>query len=271
MKITAILNTHGVPNETLDTIDSIRHYMTDRIMVVVDGVAWNQYEELAIPAYKLKGFNHNWHRSPYRNIVLGLLTAGQKWIADTDWFCYLEYDVLVTSSAYKSDLKELEKNGVWLAGNDYRTNQNVNLRYLETIAKEKFGEKVYMLGACLFYHRDFIKVLLENEILERFLYYTNGFQQGFFPYFEAWDLTEHALPTMVKHFGGGIHQFAVYNKELCIWAGNHTRYPIRFRPELTLSEDYFLHASIMHPIKSFDNPLRLFHRSKRQRKHEERI
>jgi hypothetical protein len=268
MKIAAILHTHGSPDVTVDTLNSIRTNMTSQVLLLVDGCGWEMYEKLDIPVYKLTGFNHGLPRNPYRNIALGMLSAGQNWVNDVDWFCYMEYDGLVASPAFKTDLAELEKQGVWLAGNDYRTQRKVNLRFLETIVQEKFGEIVYMLGACLFYHRDFVRLLLEKEILERLLYYTNDFPPAFFPYFSEWDLTEHAMPTMVKHFGGKIHQFAVYNKDLKLWAGDHRKYPIRFRPELNLEEDYFLQASILHPLKDFNNPIRVFHREKRLRQHE---
>lgn len=268
MKITAILNTHGVPDVTLDTVDSIRHYMTDRILVVVDGVAWDTFTGINLPAYKLRGFNHNWYKSPYRNIFLGLLTAATHW-QDTDWFCYIEYDCLIGSSAFKKDLEEAERDNIWCIGNDYRDKQTVNLTFLEKIAQGKFEEVVYLLGACIFYHKDFIKIALEKEFFQRFLFYTNPFQKGFFPLYDAWDLTEHALPTIVKHFGGKIRQFATYNQMTGMWAGNYRRYPIRFRPELTYEEQHFLQASIMHPLKSLDHPIRKYHRAKRNMRHEQ--
>lgn len=265
MKITAILNTHGVPQITLDTLESIRHYMTDQILVVIDGVAWNTYTAIDLPAYKLKGFNHNWYKSPYRNIMLGLWTAANHW-TDSDWFCYIEYDCLVGSSGFKKDLEEAAAQGIWCLGNDYRAQQTVNLSLLEKVVQGNFEEIVYLLGACIFYHKDFIKLMLEKEMFQRFLFYTNPFQRGFFPFYDAWDLTEHALPTMVKHFGGKIKQFAAYNQNTGMWGGNYRKYPVRFRPELTYEEQYFLQASIMHPIKNVDDPIRKYHRAKRASK-----
>lgn len=263
MKITAILNTHGVPEITLDTVDSIRHYMTERILVVVDGVAWDQYTDLNLPAYKLKGFNHNWYKSPYRNIFLGLLVAANQWLDETDWFCYLEYDCLVGSSAFKKDLLEAEKEKIWCLGNDYRGKQTVDLSLLEKIVQGKFEEVVYLLGACIFYHKDFIKLCIEKEIFQRFLFYTNSFQKGFFPFYDAWCLAEHALPTIVKHLGGKIKQFAAYNQGTGVWGGNYRRYPMRFRPELEYNPDLFLQGAILHPIKRMDDPIRLYHKAKR--------
>lgn len=262
MKITAILNTHGMPDVTFDTLESIKHYMTDRILLLVDGVAWKDYEVLPTFAYKLKGFNHGLPRSPFRNVVLGLLKAALTW-QDTDWFCYLEYDCLLGSSGFKKDLIQAEKEGVACLGNDLRINEDVDLSLVETILRTKIEEKVYLLGACIFYHSSFIKKALEEEAFQRFLFYTNHFSKGVFPLFEAWDLTEHLLPSMVKCFGGKVKQLAVYNQKLDTWAGNYRKYPIRFRPELTYELEHFLQASIMHPLKTYDHPIRHYHRTKR--------
>ena len=265
MKIATLLNVHSNPELVLDTLDSIRHYMTEDILVIIDGAYWNQWAGVDLPAYKLKGFNHNWYKSPYRNIVLGLLTLGDHWINKADWFCYIEYDCLVGSSNFKKDLIEAEQQGYWCAGNDYRQKQTVNLSILEKIVQGKFEEIVYLLGACIFYHKDFIKLALEKELFQRFLFYTNPFQRGFFPFYDAWDMTEHALPTMVKHFGGKIKQFASYNQNTGMWGGNYRKFPIRFRPEIEYNPDLFLQGAIIHPIKTFADPIRSFHRAKRQK------
>jgi hypothetical protein len=260
MKITAILSTHGLPEITMDTLDSIRHYMTDEVLLLVDGVGWDKFENLEVPAYKLKGFNHGWYKSPYRNIVLGLYAASQ---FKSDWYCYIEYDCLVGSSAFKKDLEEAEKAGDWLVGCDLRRNQTVDLSFLELIVGEKFEEKIYFLGACLFYHRKFIEKAIEKRFFEKFLQYTNDFRRDFFPNFGEWDLTEFALPTVVKHYGGGVKELSAYNQKLAVWGGNYRRYPIRFRPELPYEKDYFLQASIMHPIKDVGHPIRKYHKTKR--------
>jgi hypothetical protein len=269
MKITTILSTHGIPEITADTLDSIRCYMTDEVMLLIDGFGYDKFDNVALPAYKLKGFNHGFWKSPYRNIVLGLYAASQQF-KDSDWYCYMEYDCLVGSSIFKKDLEEAEKEGIWLLGNDLRFNQEkekgVDLRMLEKIVGGQVEEIIYFLGACLFYHKDFIKVALEKEFFQRFLYYTNDFRKDFFPFYTAWDLTEHALPTVVKHFGGKVKQLACYNKNVGKWTGNYRRYPIRFRPELPYEEEYFLQSSIMHPIKELDHPIRKYHRAKRSAK-----
>jgi hypothetical protein len=265
MKITAILNAYDVP-VTLDTLDSIRYHMTDQVLVLVDGVAWNSFKNVELPAHKLKGLNHGWFKAPYRNIMLSLLTAYRNF-PTTDWYCYLEHDCLITSSNFKKDLIEAERDNIWCLGSDFRRNQElkVDLSYLEKIIKDKLEEYVYLLGSCIFYHRNFIKLAVENEFFDKFLFYTNEFKNGFFPFYTAWDLTEHVLPSIVKYYGGEILQLSVYNEDFKKWAGNYRRYPIRYRPDIEYEPELFLQASIIHPIKRYTDPIRDFYRARRQK------
>ena len=95
MNLIAILSVHNNKDLVLDTLDSIRRYMTKDILLLVDGAYWHEWEDLDIPVYKLKGFNHAWPEFLLWNIFLGLMMAGLQWNAD--WFCYIEYDCLVGS------------------------------------------------------------------------------------------------------------------------------------------------------------------------------
>jgi hypothetical protein len=175
----------------------------------------------------------------------------------------MEYDCLLGSSAFKKDLQKAEEEGYWCLGNDFRRNEAQNLVLLEKIVRGKFEEIVYLLGACIFYHKDFLKKAMEEDFFERFLFYTNDFKRGFFPFYTAWDLTEHALPTIVSYFGGKIKQLASYNQANNMWVGNFRRYPIRYRPEIEYNPDLFLQASILHPLKKISSPVRIYHREKR--------
>src|SRR4051812_15876876 len=99
MDITAILHTHGHPEVTLDTIESIMAYMTDKILLVVDEAGSASFDTTVLPVQSVTGFYHGYHRSPYRNVLLGLASAYEKW-PDSDWYCSLEYDVLVGSPLF---------------------------------------------------------------------------------------------------------------------------------------------------------------------------
>lgn len=261
MKITAILNANDIP-VTLDTLESIRHHMTEQVIVLIDGVAWNFFNKIEIPAYKLKGFNHGWFKASYRNIILSLLTAYRNFPL-TDWYCYLEHDCLISSSNFKKDLAEAGKNNVWCLGSDLRRNEAVDLSYLETILNDKLEEVVYLFGGCVFYSGGFIRAAV--EFFEKFLFYTNDFKRGFFPLYSGLNLTEHLLPTIIQYYGGNFSQLSVWHEGTQRWAGNYRRYPIRYRPEIEYDPELFLQASIIHPVKTLNHPIRDFYRSKRQK------
>jgi hypothetical protein len=269
MDITAIILTHGQLETTLDTIDSVLTYMTDKVLLVVDEVNWGMYATVECQASILKGFYHAYHRAPYRNVALGILNAVRQY-PDSDWYCCLEYDCLIGSSSFKKDLQILDVNNVWCVGNDYRDKQTVEFPLIELMLNTKFKEIVYLLGACIFYHKNFIKKAMQENFFERFLYYTNDFKNGFFPNYEgkaAWDLTEHMMPTLAKHWGGDVRQFAKWSQNSGVWVqGNYRKYPIRWQPQLRFVEEEYLQASIMHPIKDFANPIREFHRKKREKR-----
>lgn len=269
MEITALVHTHGKPDITFDTVDSVKTHMTNQVLLLVDEAGWQNFDPKTSPVNMLKGFYHGHYKAPYRNIVLGLLAAAQHW-PNSDWYAYIEYDCLVGSSVFKQDLAWAEKEGVWLIGNDYRDKQAVKFPLVENIIGEKFDEVVYLLGACLFYHKDFIRKALQENFFERFLYYTNDFRDGFFPGYvgpAAWDLTEHLMPTLAKHWGGKVIQFAKWSAGANMWtAGNYRRYPIRWQPDLEFVEHEYLQASIMHPLKTYNHPIREFYRGKRMRR-----
>lgn len=271
MKVACLVHTHGKPDVTWDTIDSIRAYMTEDILLLVDGVGWHHFDTQNAPVGLLKGFPHGLPKAPYRNVTLGLLALIQHY-PDSDWYAYLEYDALVGSSAFKCDLEDAGSKNIWLVGNDYREREERKVQFplIEVMLGEKFQEIVYLLGAVLFLNKSFAMKLIESKFLERFLYYTNDFREGYFPGYHgpaAWDITEHLLPTLAKHWGGNVTQFAKWRAESNMWvAGNYRRYPIRWRPDLRMIPEEYLQASIMHPLKSYDHPIREFCRQKRSRK-----
>jgi hypothetical protein len=263
MKIAVVLNTHEASEVFFDTLDSIRAYMSEDVLVVVDGFSWPKFKHVDMPAHKVEGFLHGHRKSPYRNVTLGLMKASQIW-PDADWYCYLEYDCLVGSNAFLQDLKTCENLDVWCVGNTHEIG-NRKFPFLEKIVKGEIKENHQLLGCCVFYNKKFIKKLLEEDFFERFLYFTNPFSKGFFPLYEyendTYDITEHIYPSLASHYGGKVGQFAGLFGT--IWKGNYPRYPMRFRPDFVEGENFF-EASILHPIKTIDHPLRDFYRRKRK-------
>lgn len=232
MKVTTLIHCHkflGIQ----DTIKFVQKNMSKDILLLVDGAGWKEFDKEQLPVPVLKGFNHGYYKAPYRNVILGLIHAYKNW-PDSDWIAYLEYDTIVSSSDFFIDLKKANDDGVWLVGSDYRDKQNfqgiksVNLPLIEAILKEEIKEIHYFLGAVQFFHKDFMKKLMENDFLEKLLYYTNDFQKDFFPGYSntspaAWDCSEHIYPTLAIHWGGRIQQLSKWDDKKLVWSGNYKR------------------------------------------------
>jgi hypothetical protein len=259
VQITTILNAHDYPDVTKDTLESIHHYMTDDVMIMVDGASWDKMSKINFDAHLLEGFWHNSSRGPYRNIILGLWEASKKW-PDTEWFCCMEYDCLVASDAFKDDLKLADQHGCCGLGTNHKIHM-MQLPFLEIILGDKLKTHPnYLLGCCTFYNGVFIKSL--HGFFEKFLYYTNEFQHGFFPDFKGYCFAEYLMPTLAAHYGV-VRSFSSHSTKSG-WGPGHKRYPIRFRPDLS-EEEVYPESTILHPVKKYNDPIREYHRKKRER------
>lgn len=264
MNVAVVLNSCDHTEVTLDTIDAIQKYVGNQILLVTDGAFWGWAKKLDAPVHKLEGFHHRCPKSPYRNVTLGLYHALQKW-PDADWYCYTEYDCLFTSEAFKEDLKQAESDGVWCLGNDARTG-DYKLPLLEYIVKMKFEESKYLLGCCVFYSGTFLRKLLDSDFFDRFLYYTNDFSRGFFPGYEeqgGYDFAEHLYPTLANSMGGKVRGMAYWQESPGIWRGSFRKYPLRWMPDLNPHSEHFPEATIQHPLKEYNHPIRQLERMRR--------
>lgn len=268
MDIACVLNVHSQPDLIRDTIDSISTYMTDKILVLVDGAAWPTLKNESFGVGMVEGFYHNVPKSPYRNVALALQTISDNY-PDVDWYCYCESDVLFGSERFKINLKMAEDKKVWMLGNDGHVSDEA-LPLIQALIEDSFKSSYYLLGCCLFFHKDFINKLKEINFFDRFLNLTNGFEKGFFPLYSSYDLSEHLYPTLCRHYGGNVGVFATYDHE-GVWHGSYEYFPVRWRPELDAEKELFENASIMHPLKNFDNPIRAYHREKRKKRKQNEI
>ena len=265
MKIAAVINAHENSPVFNDTLESVIHYLTDKVLVVVDGKGWNQFaEDDSIRALKLEGFYHGKETMPFRNVALGLMKAWETWGASADWYCFLEYDCLVGSSEVLNHLEEAAELGYWIVGNDHRLEEK-SLPFLEDLMKRKF-EVHYLLGCCMSYSSLFMESLAKDNFFERFLTFTN-FRTETINLIDSsgkphlvYTLDEFMYPTLAVGYGGKVGEFACW-KDDSFWIGNYEHYPMRFRPDLV--EEPFPNACIMHPLKDYDNPVRTYHREKR--------
>jgi len=264
MKIASILMVHGDTECVRDTIEAIQSYVTNDILMVVDGASWKDWgKEVDLPVHKICGLYHNHPQAPYRNITLALSSV-IKLFPDADWYSYTEYDTLFCSSNFKEDLRKAEVEKVWCMGNDCRSGE-LEMPLIESMLKTEIPVTKYLLGCCIFYYRDFLLKLKHIDFFDKFLFLTNDFANGFFPgYLEqgGCDFAEHLYPTLAYQLGGKVRGQAFYDEEG--WHGNYERYPIRWIPELDPETEIFPDAYIIHPLKTYDNPIRAYHREKRK-------
>ncbi len=260
MKVATIVNAHGDPNTIRDTVDSICTYVGQDVLIIIDGAFFNNYDDISFPVGKIEGLYHNHHKSPYRNVALALSVLGDTY--DADWYCYCEYDVLFGSDAFKRELALADKMNIWIMGNDGRVDEK-RMPFIEAMLQTKFKSSYYLLGACLFINKKYMAKLKSIDFFGRFLNMTSGFTQGFMPFYDGYDPSENIYPTMARHFGGGIGVFATWDGATQRWFGSHKLFPIRFRPGLEADGDY-KGASVLHPLKKYDDPWRAFFRQKRR-------
>ena len=302
MKIAAIIQAHNDDDVVLDTMDSVKRWMTTDILTVMDGVSWDGLDKDKFSSSHLvKGLNHGLPNNPYRNVFFGLKQAYDKW-PDKDWYCYLEYDCLVTSNSFESDLKKAEELNYWVLGTDLRM-KKCTFPFLEKIIDKKFNETFYVLGCFYFLHRNYIAALNDLNFFDKFLSLTNYLPNGFFPMGSGtgtqnmvgslgpvFDLSEELIPTLAYYLGGKIgslsfwgdgsthphnsvagvngmpttSQTTMHNstQNSLGWYGNYRKYPVRWRPDLNKNEN-FIESAIMHPLKTYDHPIRQYHRHMR--------
>lgn len=256
-----VLNAHENSAVFRDTLDSIRKYWTEDVMVVYDAKGKDGFSG-DIDAFKLEGLYHGKNRNPYRNVCLGLMKAWEKWGSTKSWFCYIEYDCLVCSSSVIDDLKMAESEGIWMMGNDHRTGRGSASFFPWKL--DGAIELHYMLGCCVFLHRDFMSAMAEDGMFVRFLEKSNFGDRSDFIRGEdgqlsmAYDFSEWVYPTAAVRMGGKVRGLARWQDRE--WSGDYERYPMRFRPNISGSK--FKKACVIHPLKD-ECEVRAFHRWKR--------
>jgi len=260
MKIATLLSVHDDPKLVLDTLDSVLHYMTDDVLVLVDGAS-DVFDNIDMPVHRMKGFKHGVPRSPYRNVALGLKTIRGMY-PDHDWYCYMEYDCLVTSIRFKYNLEIADDRDIWMLGADGHIDDKA-IPLVESMLGQPFRSSYYLLGACQFFSKWFMEKLEQFNFFDRFLAATNDCTGGFMPGYGGYDVSEHLYPSLCRQFGGNIGVLATWDSVEERWHGGHKVFPIRWKPDLDAETENYKDASIMHPLKDYDHPIRKFHRKAR--------
>lgn len=284
MRIATILSAHENSEVYRDTLESVRKYLSEDVVVLVDGFGLKQFKDEKID--KIEGFRHGKPSAPVRNVALGLSGAWERWGESVSWYCYIEYDCLVGSSEAKRHLAMADERGYWLLGNDLRE-INGTMPELDRICGAEGIKPYSLLGCCLFFSSKFMLELNRNDFFGKFLKYTNFFPDDLKLYssdpasehlgsppreppkktrsrrpLPVYDASEFIYPSLAVHYGGSVEQLAQWNQFSGAWSGNYHHYPMRFRPDLS-SRDPFQEACVMHPVKQADSPIRAYHKSLR--------
>lgn len=253
MEIAAFVLTHNNPQLTFDTVDSVRLWMTDKVMVLVDAVGWGNFLG-SDPKYDLcRGLPHGRPRSPFRNILFGMKELYLKH-PNVDWYCYCENDVLFIGDQFKRDIEKAK--GKMLLGTNYRRDRDWELPLLNRVVGGEVREQHYVLGCLMFMHRKFVAQLAEWS--KSLLRETERFESGFFPDFHGYAFEEQLFPSLANYFKAGSVQ------ALSFEGRPHPNYISRFRPEINQSE-VRAGATFLHPVKNADDPIRLHYRKLRNK------
>jgi len=247
MKIAASLNTFKNNEVLLDTLDSIRMWMTDDVIVHTDKVAEDQFADFTEAPVEI-GYYHNFPRGPYRNVGLSLLRLYDRW-PHHDWYCHIEWDCLVLSSDFKLDLEK--KSAAFCLGFD-RREYGCHIPELNRIVGQPVNHGRYLIGCCIFFKRRFVQMLAEG-LLQKILQETEEYEEGRFPGYMGFSFEEDLYPTLAAHFGGIVESL-----------GHWGRYAVRWTPDVTPS-DLPPGTLIAHPIKDYNSPVREHHRRLRKR------
>ena len=259
MEVATFMNIHNNPELVMDTIESIRRHMTHDILVVKDGASLDNFKNVRLP-FSVDGFPHGHSAAPYRNVALGAKLV-VKQFPRADWYCYMEPDCLVGNDDYRYILRTASDD-LWVIGNDHRKGM-LRLAMVDRMIGANLEESHYLLGCCVFYRGEFFRKLRDLDFFNKFLTITNGFEQGFYPKFHEYDLSEHLYPSIAVALGGRVLGVAVYAEQVGEWVGTERVFHLRFRPDLEAeSHD---DVSLMHPIKQVDHPARVYHKGRRER------
>ncbi len=224
--------------------------MTKDLFILVDGAGWHNFDR-SFPYPLYKGLVHGKSRSPYRNVLYGLEEIVKRF-PNFDWYCYMESDCLVVSDIFKQDL--MRNAGRTLGGVHYRGGNDIHLPLLNEIVGATVNKNHYLLGATQFFAKKFVYKLLSEDIPKKILRATNNFPSDFFPDFGGFAFEEELFPMLANHYFPN----SVFN------IGEWSRYNMRWQPDIR-KEEVSHGAAIIHPLKSYDDPIRLHYKKFRDK------
>ena len=258
MNFVTVLNVHNNPDGVVESLESIEAFLTDKIVVVVDGLGWEAFKDFSYKnAIIVEGFEHGVNRSQYKNCALGLIKAYNKW-PDAEWYCYIEFDVAFLNDGFKQDLKTMYHiKDLSLVATDVMNHDQDNDHWMVSDILQRPTKGFKTLGAVMCFTQMCLNKWNESNFLYLLLEKTKLYKGDFFPNFHAYAVEEVIFPTAAAAFG----------KILDISRFNPAGYTVRFQPEVEFHElNRF--TSLAHPSKDFDGKVRKYSKSIRNLSHD---
>ena len=258
MDIVTIINAHNNPALLKNTIDSVRRWVTDKIIVVIDAAGWYLFSNFKCPENTelVKGVYHNCYRSPYKNIAIGLNYAYAKY-PKADWYNYIESDVMYLNDLFKEDLRA--KSDHTDLGFIQRTGKQGDQWLVEKIFQKKLPV-YFMLGAIHFYSHSCISQLVGIDFFSKVLEETKQYSGAAFPNFSHYAVEEVIYPTASAVFGR-IGNLGNYDNTICksSYGNICERYAVRFTPEIS-EKEVTAFTSIAHPLKNMQRRINILNK-----------
>lgn len=238
MEIASALYTHNDDELCLDTLDSIKMWMTEKVMVVVDEANAHNYKGKIKDTIVKKGLHHGSSRSTHKNMSFSIEQLYYEW-QDVEWYCFMEPDVLILDGGFKKDLQ-----GGWIRGTNHRHGPDWELPLLDKIVGRNVPISCYFLGCIMFLHNQFVKKLVEVNFFKRLMEFTKHYESHVFPDFNGYSFQEEMFPSIANAFMENSDVPLVGHRYFCRW-------PVEVQPD-----ELPPGVSIVHPIKDYNNPIR---------------
>ena len=246
MKIWVLLHGHRFDGLLQNTISSIQRFWGVQPILLMDGVSKRSSNPTSCKI--LYGVPHGRSAAPVANVALGW--AHMSRIVDqTDWVVYLEYDCLVRSSRFLSNLHAAHSEKISMLG----TNGRAMMCNVPSLTNDQRSFSYYFLGCFSAIRGEMLKKMQDQDYFAKI--YNLLDHTGRVREYDGYDFSEVAYPSFVRSHGGRVGVLSSYDEIQDRWHGSYQNFPVRWKPEIPSSR-VFQNASVLHPIKSIDHPLR---------------
>jgi hypothetical protein len=252
MQLATIICVHTDPELARDTIDSVRAWVTRKILLIVDKAGWHHYQGFKHPDTEVMcGLYHKARKSPYKNMAVGLREAYGIW-PDVDWYHWLEYDAVYLNDYFRYDLDRCRESAC--VGFDPVGKFASNDHWLvKEILDDSNIECYKMLGAVTYFSHKCVSSLINFGFFDELLKRTETYKGDQFPRFGDYAVEEILYPSAASAFGpvSDIREPSSILIQQNIGRPNMLthRYAVRYGEPIAINE-ITTETSIVHPTKT---------------------